>query len=117
VNTIDYENLVIVVEKDIPRKKRRGANPADDPRSAQLKAMDVGDSFFIAGGARKDCRSVINLAKKLNIHLLARDVEVDDIYQAKGVRVWRIDESEVRTRGTKGVLPPTPKPEVDDDDF
>ena len=115
---------VITVEKDVPKTKRRssrGADPHQHPLAAQLKAMEVDDSFFIEGGDRKSTRPIVALAKKLGVPLLARDMACDEVYQTTGVRLWRIDQSEVRTRA-KPVAPIViePAPAVaaaEDDDF
>lgn len=121
--TIDFDNLVINVDQDVPRVKRRSPRKdiESDPRTKQLRAMELGDSFFIEGGARKDCRSLIAFGKKLGVFLQARDVLVDEVYQCEGVRLWRVEEHEV-VRGAKApVSTPAPAPEptpdaVDDDE-
>lgn len=119
--TIDYDTLtVITVEKDVSQTKRRTrlGDPEHHPLAAQLRAMAVDDSFFIEGGERSACRPMITLGKKLGVHLVARDVDEDEVYQTKGVRLWRIDESQVRTRTRKTVEPEVVDPVIpEDDDF
>lgn len=120
--TIDYDNLtVITVEKDVSQTKRRTrlGDPEHHPLAAQLRAMAVDDSFFIEGGERSSCRPMITLGKRLGVHLVARDVDEDEVYQTKGVRLWRIDESQVRTRTRKVAEPAAEAPAAveDDDDF
>lgn len=99
--TFDLNNLVITVDKDVPMKKGRSRGvDMNDPNVQKLKSMDIGDSFWLGQGTSKaDARSVINLGKKISVFLEARYVEVDEIEQVAGTRVWRINESDVRTRG------------------
>lgn len=87
--TIKLDANVPVVAKQ-PRKKK------EDPRAAQLLAMDIDkgrNSFFIPGAVRKDVRSLIALSKRIGVHLLVRqfDVGEDPIDKTHaGVRVWRV---------------------------
>lgn len=116
--TFDINNLVINVDEGVPMKKRgRTVNLEDNEQTQKLKAMAVGDSFFVEGAERKDMRSVINLGKKIGVFLDARRVEQDEIYQTAGVRVWRVNEADLPRRG-KGAAAPAPTPPAEsDDDF
>jgi len=114
--TLDIKKVVITVDQDVDRpkakRKPRGIDMTD-PTVKQLQAMQVGDSFFLAGIEKKDARPLLALGKKLDVHLEARQLALDEIYQQAGVRVWRIDDSEVRTRrprgeGTKTNVSPVP---------
>lgn len=102
------EKLVITVDKGVPvaSKGIRGVDPAD-PRIPQLKALMIGDSFFIADAKGKDARPLVTFAKKIDVILLAREVKVDEIYMTPGVRFWRIEDP-------KNPQPePTPEPQPD----
>lgn len=120
--TFNLDDLVITVDKDVPRTTRRakgsrGINLDSDPRVIKLKAMEIGDSFFLEGVQRKDTRSVVNLGKKVSVFLDPRYFEVDEIAQVAGTRIWRVEESELKRRGVK-VAEPAPTTKVEDpDDF
>lgn len=95
---MNLEELVINVDKDVARqikRKRTTKNLDDDPTVKQLKTMEMGDSFFLAGVLRKDTRGIVNLGKKVDIFLLARYTEADEIYQQAGTRLWRVEETEM----------------------
>ncbi|HFH4186268.1 TPA: hypothetical protein ACGJ4G_002271 [Pseudomonas aeruginosa] len=104
--TFDINTAVIIVEQDVeqPGTRRKRGVDMNDPKVKTLLSMRVGDSFFLADVTKKDVRPLLDLGKKVNVPLIARDVELDEIYQKAGVRVWRIDESEVRTRRTKAQI-------------
>lgn len=125
------DNVVITVDKDVPRKpaKRKRGVDMNDPRVKQLKALELDDSFFLADKTRKDVRHLVDLGKKIGVFLIVREVECDEIYQAKGVRLWRVKEDEMpRYKPKAGAeqqqLDPaededgidTPPPPEDDDD-
>ena len=128
------DNVVITVDKDVPRKpaKRKRGVDMNDPRVKQLKALELDDSFFLADKTRKDVRHLVDLGKKIGVFLIVREVECDEIYQAKGVRLWRVKEEEMpRYKPKAGAeqqqqqLDPaededgidTPPPPEDDDDL
>ncbi|HEP8763936.1 TPA: hypothetical protein VDU53_003507 [Pseudomonas aeruginosa] len=104
--TFDINTAVIIVEQDVeqPGTRRKRGVDMNDPKVKTLLSMRVGDSFFLADVTKKDVRPLLDLGKKVNVPLIARDVDLDEIYQKAGVRVWRIDESEVRTRRTKAQI-------------
>ncbi|MBG4400741.1 hypothetical protein I4940_07985 [Pseudomonas aeruginosa] len=104
--TFDINTAVIIVEQDVeqPGTRRKRGVDMNDPKVKTLLSMGVGDSFFLADVTKKDVRPLLDLGKKVNVPLIARDVDLDEIYQKAGVRVWRIDESEVRTRRTKAQI-------------
>lgn len=117
--TFDIDNLVIIVDKDVPRTRKtaRKVDLENDERVKKLKAMEIGDSFFLAGVERKNTRGVINLGKKAGVFLLPRYCEVDEIAQVAGTRIWRVEEHEMSGRGKPGVVPPQKPTPEDDDDF
>ena len=116
---IDLNEVVITVEKDVPRSKKRSPrtiNLDTDPNAIKLRGMEIGDSFFIQDAERKDARPLIALGKKVGVSLMAREVAIDEIYQTQGVRLWRVEPAGMRPgRGNK---PPIelPKKEVDEDE-
>lgn len=91
------DNVVITVDKDVPRKpaKRKRGVDMNDPRVKQLKALELDDSFFLADKTRKDVRHLVDLGKKIGVFLIVREVECDEIYQTKGARLWRVKEEEM----------------------
>lgn len=92
---IDIDNLVIIVEDNVPMDKRkRNADPKNDPRAQKLMTMNQGDSFFVAGASKPiEIRALTALGKKVGVELKARFVEADEIYQTSGLRVWRMNEN------------------------
>ena len=112
------DNVVITVDKDVPRKpaKRKRGVDMNDPRVKQLKALELDDSFFLADKTRKDVRHLVDLGKKIGVFLIVREVECDEIYQAKGARLWRVKEEEMPRYKPKAGAEQQPKPEPEMDD-
>ena len=81
---------VPVVAKKKSRKRK------EDPRAAQLLAMDIDkgrNSFFLPGAVIKDVRSLRALAKRIGVALTVREfAEGEDpiVKDKAGVRVWRV---------------------------
>ncbi len=100
----DIDNLVIKVEEGVQRVKSKRASKRidyeNDERVIKLKAMSINSSFFMENAEKKDARSLVELGKKVGVWLLPRETECDDIYQVKGVRVWRVEEHEMPRRRT-----------------
>lgn len=107
-------NMVITVDKDVSvdSKPIRGVDPAD-PRIPQLKALAIGDSFFVADAKGKEARPLVTLAKKIGVILLAREVKLDEIYLKPGVRIWRIEDPKNPQPATPEVEPEQVTPEVE----
>lgn len=122
--TFEIDKLVITVEKDVARVRRKSTRGIDldtDERVLKLRAMAMEDSFFMEGAKRVDCRQIINLAKRAGVFLLCREVEEDEVYQVQGCRLWRVEESELPRRGKAAATPkvepdPEPQPVVNDVD-
>lgn len=113
---MNLEGIVINADKDVAReakRKRTSKNLADDPVAQQLKTMELGDSFFLAGVLRKDTRGMVNLGKKVGVFLIARYTEADEIYQQAGTRLWRVTEEEMPRHKPKE----QPRPPLDDDEI
>ena len=96
-----FENIpTITVEDDVERtpkktRKMRGVDE-NDPRLITLRGMKPGESFFLEGLAKADIRPLMDLGRRLEIPLIAKEVEQDEIYQTKGTRVWRVNPEEMR---------------------
>lgn len=55
----------------------------------KFAAMKPGQSFFVAGASRHQLRFFTVAAQKQGLGCAVRDTACDEIYQTKGVRVWR----------------------------
>ncbi len=51
--------------------------------------MQPGESFFVAGAELSDLRFLYAVARRAGMKVAIRSVELDEVYLAKGVRVWR----------------------------
>lgn len=83
-----------------PPRKVRSLN---DPRAAQLLAMDIDsgrNSFFLEGETKKGVRSMIALGKRIGVFLIAREFPAgtDELNPKAGVRVWRVSEENMPHR-------------------
>lgn len=84
-------SMIITIDKGIEL-------PASDKPSlnarygAQLRSMDIGDSFFIQGRSASDTElvTIIKMAFKLGVYLEAVSTDEDEVYLEPGVRVWRV---------------------------
>ena len=83
----------------------------EDPRLAQIREMNVGDSFFVKGAQRGDFRSLLYLGRQHNILLVTEYQKHDPIYLEEGVRVWRVEKLPERKYG-KTSKKAKPKPET-----
>lgn len=64
----------------------------------KVLSMEIGDSFFLEDTFAEHLRAVIHYADtKLNMTLLARDTDSDEVYLVPGVRVWRIGKERMVT--------------------
>ena len=104
---LDTNKLVITIDKGVaaPQVTRFGFGVRESKGAAfdaDLKALRVGDSFFIADAVRKDTDFLIRRGKKLGIHLVARSVTKDEVYDKPGVRVGRVSaEDAPKPRGPR----------------
>lgn len=106
--TFDLDSVVIKVEEGVERKVRRMPKRIDlenDERAIMLRGMTINSSFFLEGAKKPDVRPLIDLGKKINVFLIARELECDEIYQVAGVRIWRVEESDLPRRGAKATPP------------
>lgn len=89
--------LVITLDDNVKQTPRKTRNRTDQ-RLADLQAMEIDtgkNSFFMQGQEKKAARSIIALGRRHGIFLIAREVEVDDIYECHGTRVWRVSEEKM----------------------
>ena len=84
------------LDKNVPVVTKRPRKRKEDPRAAQLLAMDVDsgrNSFFLPGKVMKDVRSLKALAKRINVTLVCIEFEKGNdplVKDQPGVRVWRV---------------------------
>lgn len=86
------------IDKDVPLPD----GEAKYPELADIKDLEVGDSFFVEGAKRGEFRRHHAIGRLHGIFLRTEHFDSDPIYMKKGVRVWRVD-------------PPPPPEEPDDD--
>lgn len=112
---MNVNEVVIIVEKDVerPGRRRRPRIDMESENVQKLQGMEIGDSFFLAGAEKKDARPLVDLGKKIDVYLDARQVDLDTIYQQAGVRVWRVEQDEVRTRRVAGTSSTQPDLKID----
>lgn len=58
--------------------------------SEKLAAMAPGDSVFVKGRVVSELAFLYGVARRAGIKISIRPVEFDEIYMAKGVRIWRM---------------------------
>jgi hypothetical protein len=88
---LDFE---IKADDGVPLK--RPARSPGRPRSTRLQGyvnkvatMRVGQSFFVEGVKRAHLEFLRKPCVTAGVNLTIREVELDEIYQTAGVRVWR----------------------------
>jgi len=78
----------------VPARRSRAM---EDPRAAQLLAMDIDtgrNSFYREGQTKKDVRSLIALGRRIGVYLIAREFAAgtDELNDEAGVRLWRVSK-------------------------
>ncbi|MGP1609113.1 MAG: hypothetical protein ACTS5G_00300 [Burkholderiales bacterium] len=58
--------------------------------SEKLAAMSPGESVFVKDRVASDLAFLYGVARRAGIKISIRPVEFDEIYMAKGVRIWRV---------------------------
>lgn len=94
----DTKQIVITVDKDIPHPGSNAGKRVTTLHTLyhdKLKALAVGDSFFVEGKTRADLQPVLRYAKRIGVKLSALDTDEDEVYMVPGVRVWRVSEHTV----------------------
>lgn len=94
----------IQLDEGVPVVSPRKSKSLNDPRAAQLLAMDVDtgrNSFYQVGETKKGVRSLIALGKRIGVFLIAREFPAgtDEINDEAGVRLWRVSEEKMPRRG------------------
>lgn len=81
----------IKIEKDVPyskaEAKRQPAEREPHPLEPKLRALDYGDSFFIADMATKDVSHISRLGDRIGVYLQSKTQKTDG--EVAGVRTWR----------------------------
>lgn len=85
----------IKLDEGVPVVPARRSRAMEDPRAAQLLAMDIDtgkNSFFLEGQTKKDVRSLIALGRRIGVYLIAREFAAgtDELNDEAGVRLWRV---------------------------
>jgi hypothetical protein len=85
------------LDEGVPVVPGRRSRAMDDPRAAQLLAMDIDtgkNSFYLEGKTKKDVRSLVALGRRIGVYLIVREFAAgtDAINDEAGVRVWRVRE-------------------------
>lgn len=86
----------IKLDDNIPYIDRKPRKRKEDPRAAQLLAMDIDtgkNSFFMPDKTKKDVRSLVSLGKRIGVTLKVIEFALGEdplIKDKAGVRVWRI---------------------------
>lgn len=108
------QEFTITIEKGvaIPDGQTRGGIHAK--HKEKLTSMQIGDSFFLENITKDEIANLIRYAKRLGVHLLARDTDEDEDYLAPGVRAWRVEQEDLP--GRKPNNPTVSKGMFDDDD-
>lgn len=108
------QEFTITIEKGvaIPDGQTRGGIHAK--HKEKLTSMRIGDSFFLENITKDEIANLIRYAKRLGVHLLARDTDEDEDYLAPGVRAWRVEQEDLP--GRKPNKPTVSKSMFDDDD-
>jgi len=87
----------IKLDEGVPITPPRKSRSLQDPRAAQLLAMDIDtgrNSFYLEGETKKGVRSLIALGRRIGVFLIAREFPegTDELNDEAGVRVWRVSE-------------------------
>lgn len=87
----------IKLDEGVAIAPARRSRAMDDPRAAQLLAMDTDtgkNSFFLEGKTKKDVRSLIALGRRIDVYLIAREFAAgsDELNDEAGVRLWRVSK-------------------------
>lgn len=108
------QEFTITIEKGVavPDGQTRGGIHAK--HKEKLTSMQIGDSFFLENITKDEIANLIRYAKRLGVHLLARDTDEDEDYLAPGVRAWRVEQEDLP--GRKPNNPTVSKGMFEDDD-
>ena len=115
---ITVDEGVRIPKRAIPAGFGHGRPSAAAKYDAQLKALEVGKSFFLAGVTLKETNVLFNRAKAIGCPLKRGYTEDDEIYHTAGVRLERItvEEDAKRRRGPRKA-PDAAAPAEDVDEF
>lgn len=82
----------ITIERDVPIPDGETRGGVHAKYKDKLVSMKIGDSFFLENTTKEEIANLIRYAKRLGVHLLARDFDEDPDYLAPGVRAWRVQQ-------------------------
>ena len=89
---------VLTIDAGIPLPEGAKRGSMHGQYRDKLLAMKIGDSFFFENKTREDLRGLVRYAKGLEVHLMARDTDEDEVYLTPGVRTWRVDQEDLPGR-------------------
>lgn len=92
------QEIVITIDKGIPLPDDKIRHSHYAKYKEKLLAMAIGDSFFLEHTTKDEVGGLIRHAKRLNVHLLAVDLEEDPDYLEPGVRLWRVEQDQLPGR-------------------
>lgn len=85
-------SIIIAVDKDLPLPNGNPRAHSFAPLAPQLRALAVGDSFFMARATLTDVAGIQRFGERLGLKLKAFEVDDDEIYLLPGVRIWRVGD-------------------------
>lgn len=91
------QDYVITLDHDvpIPDGTQRGTYVQAKER---LISMQKGDSFFRENESRADVSGLVRYAKRIGVHLMARETDEDELFGVPGVRLWRVEQEDLPGR-------------------
>lgn len=89
---------IITIDKGVPFPEGAKRGSMHEQYRDKLLAMEIGDSFFRINETRDDIAPLIRYAKRLNVHLMARNTDEDEIFMEPGVRAWRVEQEDLPGR-------------------
>jgi len=92
------QEFTLTIEKGVPLPDGQTRGGVHAKHKKNLLSMAIGDSFFLENITKEEISNLIRYAKRLGVHLLARDTDEDEDYMAPGVRAWRVEQEDLPGR-------------------
>lgn len=92
------QEFTLTIEKGVPLPDGQIRGGVHAKHKKNLLSMAIGDSFFLENITKEEISNLIRYAKRLGVHLLARDTDEDEDYMAPGVRAWRVEQEDLPGR-------------------